>query len=585
MTTDRLVTYADTVAKSGTGTGQAKTLTFRVFQRDSVGERFINNFYVQPQVASVDIRRNVPGGLNFHLDIAMSKADSVFYKVTSARVDNYTAQIPDTAMRYFKQEQKTDPNRAKDSLAYISYTSRAKALDSIYMYRPEMREKAATARQYEEIGRTTTGWIPGVFADVSYPASLLDQPIDLELRSVYLPKKFQSPASVANIVDGIFPYESNMTGAGKFAGSDNGTAYASNLAGSNLIVKLPIPRGHAKVSWGLHAQLEDGRDMIYFPWRQNGAAYNATLGSDFTQYDQGLLNDYLRAGSTFDLRQAKRLGDEFWLGKGNSNAPTVGDAGGERSTFMSTYEGFVPYKLGRLWNGALSRSNQAKLLVGTADSSVRMNKWISDSADFYNDEGVKQLLDNSNNGKLPMSTKFTQNLSFDAAYEISRLWEGKRSVFLSGYAAFNSVTKDNRVGIPAFSADDDNVLLMGRNLRFEPVFQVTPKFYIVGLVGNEIWKSKYGVAYIDTATGKAPATDKANSLKTNPQFLVRAPIDYSDMIYGLGFDWDMASRVGLHVRCQYFTHEDKGISTDVSKAKGVNDYDAWLTTAEVKMWF
>ncbi|MEN9353666.1 MAG: hypothetical protein RL318_991, partial [Fibrobacterota bacterium] len=435
----------------------------------------------------------------------------------------------------------------------------AAAKNTLLRYRPDMQAKAGEVEQWQEIGQTNTGWVPGVYSTVTYPMDVFET----ELRTVYFPKKFQSVGSIVNPMDGIFPYESNMTGAGKFAGSDNGTAYASNLVGSNVIVKVPVPRGHAKISWGLHSQLEEGNDLIYFPWRQNGAAFNSTLASNYTQYDFGLLDDYLKKGASSPLRQTRRLGEEFFTtanGKRNAYAPNIGATGGLRAAFLSAYEGFVAYKLDKGLNK----------LVTVADSA----KW---------NEQVAAIVSNAETGVMPQSKKFTQNLSLDGSYEISRLWAGKRSLFLSGYAAFNSITKDNRVGIPAFSADDDNVLLMGRNLRFEPVFQVTPKFYVVGLVGNEIWKSNYGVAYIDTTTGKAPEADAEWDPKSGN--LVSAPIEYTDWTYGLGFDWDMASRVGLHVRCQYFTHEDKGISKEVSKAAGINDYQAWLTTAEVKMWF
>jgi len=542
------VAVTDSVS-SGTGGRLYKFKMDTVSKNYSSGQ-FSSNYYVIPQVGSIDIRRNVPGGLNFHIDIAMSHADSVFYKVTGKKWTE--AAILDSISAF---------NLSKKATASSSSginANNASALDSIYMYRSNMQEKAMTADQWTEIGRTSTGWIPGVYADVSYPFPWLEA----ELRSVVLPKKFQSPASVANPMDGIFPYESNMTGAGKFAGEDNGTAYASNLAGANLILKMPIPRGHARMSWGLHGQMEKGRDVVYFPWRMNGEAYNYTLASDFTQYDQGLMSDYLRSGSSFNLRQAKRLGDEFYVGQGNPNAPTLGDAGGQRAAFMSIYEGFVPYRLTKSYTELKTAADTA--LWNTEASAVKQN-----------------LLD----GTVPESRKFTQNLSFDASYEISRLWEGKHSVFVAGYAAFNSITKDNRVGIPAFSASDDNVLLMGRALRFEPVFQVSPKFYVVGLLGNEIWKSRYGVAYIDTATGKSPTSDDSCKVSNYPQNLHRAPINYNDWIYGLGFNWDLASRVAFNFRCQYFTHEDKGISTEVAKAAGVNDYKAWLTMAEVKMWF
>lgn len=492
-----------------------------------------NNYYVEPKVASFDVRRNVPGGLNFHIDVAMSKADSTYYSIDSAQ------------QRLLKLE-----------------------------YLPEMQAKAATVGSYQAIGEKSSGWIPGLYTTVAYPVTVADKQLDAELRTVYFPKKFQSVGSVVNPMDGIMPFEANMTGAGKFAGADNGTAYVSNLAGSNLIVKVPVPRGHAKVSWGLHSQLENGKDLVYFPWRQNGLAFNSTLASDFTQYDQGVLDDYLRAdkgaATAAKLRQVKRLGDEFFVGaaKANQYAPTLGDVGGARGAYNSTYEGFVAYKL------------------GTNDRT--------DTAAFLNDAGVKQVLENMATGAVPQSKKFTQNFSFDGSWEVSQLWSGKRSVFVQTYVAFNSITKSANAGIPAFSAEDDNVLLAGKNLRLEPVVQITPKFYLIGLIGNETWKSAYGVALLDSAgrtvsadvevTGATGAVTKAGRAKV-AKYLVNAPVDYSDWIYGLGFDWDMAARVGLHVRCQYFTHEDAGISKNAPLAKSINDYQAWLTSAEVKMWF
>lgn len=494
-------------------------------------QQYVNNYYVEPKTASFDVRRTVPGGLNFHVDLALSKADTSFFRVDST--------------------------------------------DEATLYRADMQAKAATTKPFNEVGKTSTNWVPGLYTTVGYPVLVADKQFDLELRTVYFPKKFQSVGSIVNPMDGIFPYEANMTGAGKFAGADNGTAYASNMAGTNLIVKAPVPRGHAKLSWGVHSQLENGNDLVYFPWRQNGAAYNATLASDFTQYDFGLLDDYITS-PTANKRQARRLGDEFYMGPNgakNPYAPQIGAAGGARGAFLSVYENFVGYKLGRAWKGAATR---AKV------SAEELPQWIADSTAFANDPGVKEVVENLANGTMPQSKKFTSNLSLDGAWEISQLWNGKRSVFLGGYLALNSVTKSNAI-IPAFSADDDNVLLAGKNIRIEPVIQVTPKFYVIGLLGNETWKSSYGVAYLNDSAS-APKNADWNPSK-QPGLLVSAPIDYSDWIYGLGFDWDMASRVGLHVRCQYFTHEDKGISTERPKAAGINDYQAWLTSAEVKMWF
>jgi hypothetical protein len=104
----------------------------------------------------------------------------------------------------------------------------------------------------------------------------------------------------------------------------------------------------------------------------------------------------------------------------------------------------------------------------------------------------------------------------------------------------------------------------------------------VGLLGQEQWYSRYGVAVINASTGYAPNTDSAYA---NPANWHAAPIDYLDRTYGVGFDWAMTSRVELHTRVEYFTHVDRGISVDVPAAAGHNDYQAWLLHAETKMWF
>jgi hypothetical protein len=468
---------------------------------------YMNNYWVSPKVGSVNIKRELPGGLGFDLDVAVSNADTTFYRVYGDGIKSATA----------------------DSVVVKKYGSR-------------FASKVKAVDYGEEIGTASTGIVPAAYLDLKYPFALFDA----ELRTVAAPKNFTSPASAVNNIDAIFPYESNMVGAGKFAGNDNGVAYASNLAGTNLLIKPAIPGGHATASWGLHGQMESGKDMIYFPWRQNGYAYNQSLalGADKT-FDQGLLDDIQRNAGT-SIYQNRRLGDEYYNDSARHNpySSSLGDVGGERGAYLSTYEGFMAYTV--------------------ADSQA--------------------IKDNFYNGTAKSSQKYTQNLSFDAAYNLAQLWNGKRAVYAAGYVAFNSVTKTPNAGIPAFSASSDDVLLMGRNIRFEPVVQVTPKFYLIGLVSNEIWKSKYGVAYVDKSTGKAISLSSSNISKYTDH-LVSAPIDYNDWIYGLGFDWDMAERVQLHVRCQYFTHEDKGISSEVSSLAGTNDYKAWLTMAEVKMWF
>lgn len=528
------------------------------FDTAASGLQYFNNYYIEPRVGSVDFRRNIPGGLSFHVDIGASYVDSVWYKVGN------TTTTATEKKDYTEEELAGLATRVRaDTVTYRNEWLK---------YDERFREAAMTALPWQEIGRSNTGWKPAVYASVSYPFPWAD----VELRSVYADKDFHSGASTVGPINGIFPYEANLTGPGKFAGVDNGTSYASNMAGSNLIMKFPVPRGHARVSMGFHTQVEKGDDIVYFPWRQNGAAFSATLNSDFTRYGVGLLDDFWRSISGADAngsnaamnrRMIRRLGDEMFFRASYRNpyAPVPGFAGGMRGDYMAVYEGFATYKLSESFDDSV-RTGGA---LSAADSQV-----------------VRQIVANQDSGVFRLQhKKATQNLSLDLSYEISRLWNGKRSLFLAGYAAFNSVTEGPGKGIPEFTTGD-KALLVGRNLRFEPVFQLSPKFYIIGLVSQETWKSDYGVAIIDSAYGLAPDID-VNWLVSGDGLdnLHRAPIDYTDWMYGLGFDWDIAPRVSLHVRGQYFTHEDDGISVDLETATGRNDYRAWLASTEMKMWF
>jgi len=519
------------------------------------GLRYFNNYYIQPKVGTVDFRRNLPGGFNFHIDVGASYVDTIWYKVSGQGAKQFTSE----------------------ELSRATHADSITLLNEFQKYDPRFQKSAMTARPFEEIGRTNTGWKPAVYASLSYPFGTPWGDVETELRSVYADKDFHSGASTVGPINGIFPYESNLTGPGKFGGVDNGTSYSSNLAGTNLIAKLPVPRGHARISLGFHTQLKEGDDLVYFPWRQNGASFVASMNSDFTRYGVGLLDDFWRStqkgnATPAEDRMIRRLGDEafFRTAVRNPYAPTPGFAGGMRADYMAVYEGFAAYQLSSAFHKAIKAGADLDSGLTKADSLV-----------------VRQIIANQDTGYFrSQHKKATQNLSLDASYELSRLWSGKQSLFVSGYAAFNSVTNGSGMGIPAFAPGKD-VLLAGRNLRFEPVFQLTPKFYIIGLVTQETWKSDYGVAIIDTTTGLAPATDGEWMVSTPAGLtnLVRAPIDYTDWIYGLGFDWDIAPRVSLHVRGQYFTHEDAGISVDVSKAAGRNDYRAWLGSTEMKMWF
>ena len=513
------------------GTGDADYRPIAAYRlrdsADAVGV-YSANYFINSQVVTTDFRRNLPGGLQFHVDIAASNVDTAFYKIedTGAGGDHWR--------RYGRSDSATIVNAFKGQI----------------------------------IGHSKSEWIPAIYGSVMYPLNIAGKNYDLQLQSIFAPKKFYSGGSFVLPLDAIFPYESNLTGAGKFAGADNGTPYTSNLMGANLTTKLPVANGHAKINLGFHTQVEKGSDLVFLPWRLNGTPFNYSLNASTTKYDGATLTDDFMLGnapttSTVSdpamqqgrYRQLRRMGNEFYFFKNpdgslrrNEYAPQPGMAGGIRNDYLATFESF----------GAFRLRSEANLREADADQIMTMTE----------------------TGVMPLTKKSTQNFSVDVAKDISRYWAGKNALFLAFYGALNSVTKSGSP-FPTLSTDD-KVLLNSYNLRFEPVIQLSQRVYVIGLVGHEIWQSSYGVASIDSVTGLEPSS---NDDIRDPANWHAAPIDYSDWTYGVGVDWDIAPRVGLHLRLQKFTHEDKGISEEVKAAAGRNDYQAWFLHAETKMWF
>lgn len=489
-----------------------------------VDTQYTANYFLSSQVLSVDARRTLPGGLQFHVDLGMSQTDTSYFRVEP---------VGRSVMKgYYKS--------TLDTNAIVG------------------------ASQYDVVGHRKSDWVPAVYAMVSYPVELGSKNYELQLSSIYAPKKFYSGTSFIIPADAFLPFEANLLGAGKFMSSDGGSPYVSNMTGSNLMVKFPVPNGHARLSMGYHKQLEDGSDMLFLPWRLIGSSYNLAQNASTTKYDgAGLVDEYLRQNAVYgvkgqvegnsvpgNLKQARRLGNDFYAisGRRNPYAPLPGLGGGVRMDFLSTFEGFGAFKMA-------SKDNKA---LRSADSLAITSLFASDL--------------------MPQSAKSTQNLSFDAAYDFARLWGGKNSLFLGFYGAINSITR-NGTPIPSM-ATDDQTLLSGTFLRGEIVYQLTPKFYLIGMAGQETWKSSYGVAALDTA---GYSVSDANLNK--PEYWRAAPINSLDWKFGVGFDWDMASRVGLHVRLERFAHLDRGIDDEIAAAAGKNDFRAWLLHAETKMWF
>ncbi|MBK9576587.1 MAG: hypothetical protein IPO40_05905 [Fibrobacteres bacterium] len=523
-----------------------------LFMRDTF---YASNYFTSFKTISFDLRQNVPGKIGFLLDVGLNKTDTSYFKVQDSGVTS------------------------------VSQIRRYKGIaDSTTIQ---------NTRKYEVLAHKESDWIPAVYGQVSNLISGtignslhigwfdIPMPLDLGIQAVYAPKDFYSGTNFIMPGDFFFPYEANLLGAGKFAGYDGGTPYVANMTGANFTFKYTkVKNGHLRMNVGYHTQMEKGANLIWLPWRLNGTAFKLSIHQSTTQYDgQGLTDDYLRGDAAFAgansntdvgvgtptiARQIRRFGNDFygypnpaganagrpWEGstdrRNNQYAPTPGLAGGIRNDFMSTFENFGAFKIHRTSKTGFKE-----------DSSVIAEMILS--------------------GSLPTSTKATQNISLDYGQDLSPLWGGTRPMFMGLYGAFNGVTTGGLV-----KPGDDKTLLSGYLLRFEPVYQLTDKFWVIGLVGQEHWESNYGVAAIDSVSGLSFKHDR---FVQDPRNWHSAPINYTDWAFGAGFDWNLAPRVELHTRLEYFTHRDDGISEEVAAAKGRNDFEAWYLHAETKMWF
>lgn len=370
-------------------------------------------------------------------------------------------------------------------------------------------------------------------------------PLNLDLAIVS--KGFYSPTSFVTGVDGFYAFGSNLVGAGKFMGRGEASPYNQNMAGVNLtFVPKLTGYGHLRIAYGQHFQLEAARDVIYFPYRLNGQDLFSFLHSSYNRWGNDPIDHSLSG------KYNKRLGDESYA-TGAYNNPVGFEGGALHSDYLSMYEAFVPYENEHQANANLS-------YVKKSDTYGRGDQ--EDGSYVYSytetkDGNVDTVTLKSNNAFVPVHRKFTFNLEVDYAYDISKIFGYNRDLFFSVYGALNGVSTGFKP--LAFNEKSEDMLLWGTYIRFEPAIAFSSKFYLLGLAGFERWASEK--AYSQDITKKA----------------FHNPIDYRDYAIGIGFDWDMLSRVGLHARVKYMQHDDINIPE--------NNYKTPVISTEIKMWF
>ena len=344
--------------------------------------------------------------------------------------------------------------------------------------------------------------------------------VPLSADVAYVGKGFNSPFSFAVPVDAFYPFGANLLGAGKFISRAEASPYAQNMAGIDLKCMPVIGIGHLKIDYGQHFQVNPARDLLFFPHRLNGQDLFTVFESSYNRWG----NDQVDFSVPVSPLQKynKRLGDESYKTTAYLNPPGP-DAGGLRSDYLAMLEGFVPYES-----------------AADADSNLNETTTIYTRSPF-----------------VPQHRKYTFNFSTDYSYDIGSLIGYHHDFFLSGYFALNDVSTSF---IP-IAIDQKNQLLWSWYFRFEPAIALTDKFYVLGLVGWENWRS-----------------DKAYMRTTlTSDTVVLCPINYLDYAAGLGFDWEMSPRVGLHTRAKWMRHEDINYMD--------NNWQTPILSMEIKMYF
>jgi hypothetical protein len=341
--------------------------------------------------------------------------------------------------------------------------------------------------------------------------------IPASIDAAYISQGFYSPFSFAVPSDAFYPFGSNLVGQGKFIARAEASPYAQNMTGAVISVSPDIHFGNVKFSYGQHMQIRTARDIIFFPYRLNGPDLSSFFHSSYNRWGIDLLDVSIPGNGKYD----KRLGDESF--RRTSNLFPLGpDAGGIRHDCPGVFEGFVPYE-----NKAQAEENRR-----------------NPTEDIF-----------SHSASVPYHKKYTFNLEATGACNLNNLVGYQKDLSLSFYSAINGISTQ----ATPIAFNQKKQLLWSIYVRLEPSIALSNKFYFLGLAGYENWKSDN--AWMTDSTGS----------------VIFCPIDFRDIAYGVGFDWEMFSNVGLHTRVKWMQHEDVKFKN--------NNWATPIISTEIKMVF
>jgi hypothetical protein len=499
--------------------------------------------------------------------------------------------------------------------------------DTMWMVADTLTRSARLSRPdlYENVGHTSSTPNVSFYSRINYNGAFGGR-LPMMLDIAYIAPGFYSPFSFATPMDAFYAFGSNMVGAGKFIARGEGSPYTQNMMGAGLTFNPQLKGyGHFRLKYGHHLNIQEGRDLLFFPHRLHGADMFGFFHSSFNRWGNGLIDNstgMLNNNRTY----SGRLGDESFLilSSYNTNAgvrQVAGPgAGGLRSDFLSMYQGFVAYRDSlEAYNNWLSgRFMMPPTSRGAPWNPIGVSHFTLDDPSVFSTvtNQTHQYVRRDEDGEpvdtlhtttswVPTSKKHTFNLELNAAYDIGPLVGYNRDLFIGGYAGISGVTRGfSGSSLLSFNDKGENTLLWSLYLRLEPAIALRKNFYVLGLFAYENWRSRHSWMMVarnsegdiigvrnPTFNGTVSPAWEGEAARPNINDVVRVPINMHDFAYGIGFDWDIFPRVGIHGRMKWMTHTDQGLN-DAFDEWGLdvpgtlrNDWTTPVFSLELKTWF
>lgn len=373
-------------------------------------------------------------------------------------------------------------------------------------------------------GRSATSHKAGSLQPAAYAKLDGSFPIPFTAEIFYASQNFWSPYGMTEAGASLRREEMRL-GAGS-------AGYQSNLAGVNLRLAPKLDNGFLILGLGQHGQVQAGRDVLEFQHILNGRDMWSASTAGARASPEQMLDDALPAGNP---KYENRLGD-----LGSSRDLLYG--GQERGGFRG--------ENGDLWEEFAAYADKAQ-----ADS-----------------------------GLVPLHRKLATTLSMDWGIRIDPWFEGWLPALVDFFGEADAIGTDRGA-----VADTKNTLLWSGLFRCEPAVSLTSRLVLLGQLGVETWKSKSAwrnalfnqavpgqfnnINYYEPLSSLSPASQNA----VPKVDAVAAPINYVQLSYGAGCDWDFASHASLILRGKYATHDDGEISA--------NAWSGVFLSAETRLWF